>query len=309
MNISQVEDVFSKFASKEKLPNLILVGEHGTGKKQAVDKLVRRFLVDEEDYLNLCFTIHGSINRSKDIINTTNKRSMIEDGITLTDFLKVRIPHGKRKIVVVHNIDDMMMEAQHAFRRPMEKNTQASFIFIANDINQVVVPLITRCIVFKLLLQRPKDSLRLLKTMIPVSNTSDELIKTVVKDAGGDFRKLSHHASIIRHYLSTFSPESQLNKYQKIFNTPPFTTLLEILRDIQQGLPSFCKIQTELIDHGYSYYDITNTLTELVVGMEDELPSSFRTHVLEQISKNYVQHNSAVENVHIHCVFAEMYKQ
>lgn len=306
MNQNKLVKLFDVFRHKGKIPNFMLLGPHGTGKKTAVRKLISEHLGDSYD--NLCFHLEGALYRSKDIINSVvGKRAGIPNGVTLVDFLKTKLSAGKSKYVIVYNIDSMSIEAQHAFRRLMEKhNASCRFVFIGNEAEKVIEPLISRTLTLKLTLLSYMDSMSFLNRNPVAKKLALPIRKRIAQSSAGDFRKLNHHIALSQ-FLVDLAPEEQERRFSKIFNLPPLTTIKKLLEKVQQRIDVFDILKQDLVDHGYNFFDITNTLAEFVL-VEESISPIFRNHVLEVISKLYADHNSTVHDIHIYDLFSRLYQ-
>lgn len=126
------------------MPNILLSGPHGTGKRCMAELFAKEYLGKHYSYG--CLRIDGSINRSKDVISNTNKDTKKSStdlvGIrgqstNIMTFAKTRhFLDGCKKVVIIYCFDRMTPEAQNAMRRIMENYSATTrFILISNEIN------------------------------------------------------------------------------------------------------------------------------------------------------------------------------
>jgi len=167
---SKIIQTLIKYRQEQNMPNLIITGPPGSGKKTTVNLLARSFL--KSYYEEAHYLIDGAIDRGKHVISETthltNKKKRPTD-TNITSFLKRRtnLPPGRFKIITITDFDHMTDEAQMALRRIIE--TQANrvrFIFIANDCKDIIEAIQSRCVIMKFNALSGSDMLPVLQWVV-----------------------------------------------------------------------------------------------------------------------------------------------
>ena len=155
-------------ANDESVPHLIFYGMDGIGKKT----MVRMFLEylfgpDVNNSKQVKYIVSGSGNKINeeyfiesnyhiDIIpkGNNNDRYLIQDVVkkyaSSTNFNVFKSKHNF-KVIVIHNIQNMLSSVQFSLRRTIEKYSDTCrFIIMTNSISKIIKPLISRCKCIKL---------------------------------------------------------------------------------------------------------------------------------------------------------------
>lgn len=144
------------------MPHLLFSGSAGIGKTTAAVCLCRSILGESwrDNTLELNASDERGIGMVRDRIKTFSKFVGMGD-----------VPF---KVIILDEADEMTSDAQTALRRIIEDTAQyCRFIIIANNISKIIVPIQSRCAVFRFK-AIPKDSV--------VAR-----LKTIAKDEGAKF--------------------------------------------------------------------------------------------------------------------------
>jgi replication factor C subunit 3/5 len=153
-----------KIAKFKKLPNILIHGHTGSGKKTLVKMLLKEIYGDEVENLKQeTYTIYGYGNSDTEVtITQSNYHMVIEpnnSGIdkyiiqeivkeyakqNLMQIFKNRIPY---KIIFINNVDNLPYYAQTSLRCTMERyHATCKFILCSYQISKIIKPLRSRCL-------------------------------------------------------------------------------------------------------------------------------------------------------------------
>jgi DNA polymerase III delta prime subunit len=155
-------------SNDESIPHIIFHGMDGIGKKTMI-KIFLRYLFgsDVDDVKQVKYIVSGSGNKTNeeyfiesnyhiDIIpkGNNNDRYLIQDVVkkyaSSTNYNVFNSRH-KFKVIVIHNIQNMLSSVQFSLRRTIEKYSDTCrFIIMTNSISKIIKPLISRCKCVKL---------------------------------------------------------------------------------------------------------------------------------------------------------------
>lgn len=128
------------FIGDKSMPHLLFAGPAGTGKTTSAMALIHDLLLTNMKRNITYLELNASDARGIDVIRTDVK-----------DFAKAQAPENiPFKILVLDEADSMTGAAQQALRRTMEKFTHnCRFILICNYSNKIILPIQSRCSVFR----------------------------------------------------------------------------------------------------------------------------------------------------------------
>ena len=239
--------------SKEKMPNLLLHGSEGTGKKMIAKLIAKKYGGDYK-------IISATINKSKDIvvINLKNKESF--DCINITAFAQAKnkaIYGDKMKIIIITNFDEMTLEAQNALRSIIETYSyNTRFIITTTKIDDIISPLRSRFNTFliKKLSNKKLNSIisRIITDIIP-----QELIDLIVLLSDGDIRQIFNYLQLMSN-AGSLSKDSIIDIFNSIFKLPNIIIIKQLINEIYiiKNAPESIKIMNSLLKN----YDAQITL-------------------------------------------------
>ena len=135
MAVDQLKSIV-KFGN---MPNVILVGPPGTGKTSSVMCMARQMLDDcvKQGVLEL----NASDDRGIDVVR---------DKIKGFAHMKVTVPQGMHKLVILDEADSMTESAQQALRMIMtEYSSTTRFALACNDSSKIIEPIQSRCAIVR----------------------------------------------------------------------------------------------------------------------------------------------------------------
>ena len=167
-------DFLKKIAYDESIPHLIFYGMDGIGKKTMVRMFLRElFGPDVDNVKQVKYIVYGSGNKVNEEYfvesnyhidispkGNNNDRYLIQDVVKKyaanTNYNVFESKH-KFKVIVIHNIQNMLSSVQFSLRRTIEKYSDTCrFIILTNSISKIIKPLISRCKCIKL--SYPQDN-------------------------------------------------------------------------------------------------------------------------------------------------------
>lgn len=169
------------------LPHLLFYGQAGTGKTSTI-LAIGMELFGPKKFNERVVELNASDERGINIVR--NKIVNIAKSSISTNNTKYKCP--PYKIIVLDEADAMTTEAQSALRKVMEDNSNVTrFCFICNYINQIIQPIVSRCVKFRF---KPINDLcmeKKLKFIATKENMiiTDDAIKVIMENSNGDLRK------------------------------------------------------------------------------------------------------------------------
>ena len=161
-------DFLKKIAYDESIPHLVFYGMDGIGKKTMVRMFLRElFGPDVDNVKQVKYIVFGSGNKVNEEYfvesnyhidispkGNNNDRYLIQDVVKKyaenTNYNVFESKH-KFKVIIIHNIQNMLSSVQFSLRRTIEKYSDTCrFIILTNSISKIIKPLISRCKCIKL---------------------------------------------------------------------------------------------------------------------------------------------------------------
>lgn len=313
---TQTCKLLQRYVDTNTLPNIVLVGDHGTGKRTLAHLLVKQYL--GEHFKKACLEIDGAFYRGKDVISsgrgtvntnsTTNKSSRMP-GPNVLEFAttQMRLPDGKKKVVIIYNFNDMTTET-HALRRIMERFSESTrFILICNEMD-IIEAIQSRCIPLQLKPLNLEESEQLVLKLLEDDNVSPDLIRSIILLSDGDMKKLVNYSQVV-HAGNQESPLT-ITQFHDLFNTPPIKAIEEILISIYAGDDVYGIIKEQLIDMGHAHGDIMEITFKILLFPTEAtsvIPEDLCHEWLRVISKTYCETTPLTDNIHIYSFFSELY--
>jgi replication factor C subunit 2/4 len=245
------------------MQNMIIHGPTGTGKTCSVHCLLRS-LIPKNLYDDAILELNTSEDRGIGVV-----RSRIKSFVQK----KVKLPEGIFKVIVLDEADSMQHGAQQALRRIIELYSyNTRFVFICNEITEIIEPIQSRCCIFKFN-RLEKSEIRKVAEIICQNekiNYTSKGIDTILFTSSGDLRQT------INNLQSTYSGYGEItyDNVLKICDIPQPELLSNIIINAQQNnfVESYNHI-TKIYNMGYSPIDIVNTLFDILKNsnIEDEI--------------------------------------
>lgn len=312
---SEIVETLKMYVRTGNLPNILLTGPNGTGKKNMVELAVKEYL--GSNFERGCLRIDGSIYRGKDIItntndygkkNTTDKVACDTPNVMKFAKTKVTMDGGKKKVVIIYNFDHMTSEAQNAMRRIIELYAKSTrFILVCNDIEEIIEAIQSRCIPLR---TAPVTDIEmsdllcrvLVKNQVPENHVKQDVIDTICVMSGGDIKKAINYLQVI-----SGAEVPSVDTFFKIFNIPPIHNIKLIIDSAQNPETYQVAYDTldKLLENGYDAADILGIFINTVARYET-LPLKTRVAYLHAISRCYIKTELMASNSHLFSLIARL---
>lgn len=186
-----MSELLDYFLEINKIPNILLYGNSGSGKKTIINNFLKKIYKNNEDTKKYILKINCGDGMGIKLIREE-----------LKFFGKIVIEKNKLKMIILYNGDKLTCDAQCALRRCIEiysKNTR--FIVILQDKNKLLKPLISRfCEIFipntknyyKIINNNYKDEISDLNNILQIENTS-ELVNTLYNNGFHIFDLINYY--------------------------------------------------------------------------------------------------------------------
>ena len=183
----EIKNILKQSLIHGNIPHLLLYGPPGTGKTSTI--------------LACCYELFGPKIFGDRVIelNASDERGINVVRTKITDFAKKSLsnpdpnyPSPNFKIIILDEADAMTTEAQSALRKVIEEFSGSTrFCFICNYINQIIDPIISRCMKFRFKPIREENVLIKLNEICKKENFSldTNILKKINFISKGDIRK------------------------------------------------------------------------------------------------------------------------
>lgn len=260
--VSQNEtiDILKQSINSGNLPHLLLYGPPGCGKTSSVLALARE--------------LYGPIKMSSRIIelNASDERGINAVRNKILTFAKNAIsnadpeyPSPPYKIIILDEADAMTTEAQSALRKIMENTSKITrFCFICNYINQIIEPIISRCVKFRF---KPIeiDSMKTKLNEITNKerlNVGSEILDKIIYVANGDLRKAIMMLQNVK-YIKTLNNKINFERVCDVINYIPENMMVLAVNaciDKNSTILNIVNVVNIIKNKGYSVNTIINQL-------------------------------------------------
>ena len=256
--ISQSEsiNILNNTIKTGELPHLLLYGGPGTGKTSSI--------------IALCNQLFGSTVKDRVIeLNASDERGINIIRTKIIPFAKTAIGSKDHrtlcpdyKIIILDEADAMTKEAQTALRKVMEDTSSITrFCFICNYINQIILPINSRCVKIRF---KPISDSDIKSKITEISkkekiNINESGIDALVEIASGDLRKGILLLQNIKYLNKENISDVDIYDNCRFISTKRFTEYMDLLK-----IKEFSEVISIITSDCYTIQSILNRSVEYV---------------------------------------------
>jgi len=269
---SDIIDILNTMISMNNL-NILFIGDSGSGKTSLINALIKEYYGNNQYHEDIL------------VINSLKEQGIQYYRTEVKTFCQTRCSiHGKKKIVVLDDIDNINEQSQQVFRNCIDKyNNNVHFVSSCSNVQKVIDSLQSRMIIIKL---KPLTINRL-TTILQKIKTNENLIfdsKTeqfVLSIANGSVR-------ILLNYLEKFKILNEpityelVNKVCTNISFSIFETYTNLV--LQNKLNECVQLLYDLFDKGYSVMDIYDNYF-LFIKITDLLSETHKYEIIKLLCK------------------------
>lgn len=242
------------------LPHLLFYGPPGTGKTSTI--------------LAMAFELFGP-RRARDRVielNASDERGINVVRDKIITFAKSAIgtadpkyPSPPYKIIILDEADAMTTEAQSALRKTMEDNSAITrFCFICNYYNQIIDPIISRCVKFRFKPINDQCVVSRLKFIAKEENmkVTNSALNEIAKISEGDMRK----AILVLQNTKYSKQLVNTDLVHKLAGIVPQETIDDIITTcIEKTMNDVFKKTKEIRNTGYPFNNIVKQIVYTII--------------------------------------------
>jgi len=222
---TEVVKVLNNTLESGELPHLLFYGPPGTGKTSSILAICKQ-LFGPRRFEERVIELNASDERG---INIVRKKiiTFVKSSIGTAD---PNYPCPPYKVIILDEADAMTREAQSALRKVMEDYSHITrFCIICNYLNQIISPIISRCMPFRF---KPLSNSSMKDKLMDISKKegipcNSECIDVVVEISNGDMRMAITFLQNLK-YLSKIKENITVNDIYEAANHIPQKDVLQI---------------------------------------------------------------------------------
>ena len=265
------------------MPNLLLWGSPGVGKTSSA--------------LSLCYELYGFKRLEQNILelNASDERGIGVVRNKIINFTKLKTttedpnyPSPPFKIIILDEAESMTKDAQTALRKVMETYSYITrFIFICNNIHNIIEPIQSRCMKFKFK-EIPCDNIK--EKILEISNNENIDIKksginAVIKLSSGDMRKCILFLQNLK-YLNIKLNKKNIYKNSRYITYKKFKEYVSNITNCDDVI----NISRELNNEGYLFNSILECYVKFI--LKQKIDDKTKSQILFDLTNNENNINS-----------------
>jgi DNA polymerase III gamma/tau subunit len=242
---NNIINTLKSISKQEKIPNIMLSGNLGTGKTLLMNLFVQSLNIKQENILR--------VNLNEDLKKNNIKNSK------LFNFLKKPI----RNLIIIDNYEEIALEQQYIIRSFLKNyNKNSIFLIFLNNTSNIIEHLTHYFLIFKMKPNTNRDYMKFLKKIVKGENIniSNYILKYII-EISHNFREIINNLTIVLNYYKSKN-EVKNKDLEIILNiTDKKYTKKMILYCDKKDIHSAIKLVDNLLNNGYSVTDLINMLT------------------------------------------------
>ncbi len=262
----EIKNILKKSLECGNIPHLLLHGPPGTGKTSTI--------------LACCYELFGPKIFSDRVIelNASDERGINVVRTKITDFARKSLcnpdpnyPSPDFKIIILDEADAMTTEAQSALRKVIEEFSNTTrFCFICNYINQIIDPIISRCMKFRFKPITEENIINKLREICQKENfvINNSILKKLNYISKGDVRKSIMLLQNLKYIYDFNDSKISLDDVYNMTGYVPKNIIKKIFNNCikpEITLDTIMKYINYLRLKGFPVNSILFTLNELII--------------------------------------------
>ena len=282
-----VVKMLNKVLEQGNLPHLLFYGPAGTGKTSTILAIAME-LFGPKKYSERVIELNASDERGINIVR--NKIVTIAKTSISSPDPNYTCP--SYKIIILDEADAMTNEAQSALRKTLEDNsTITRFCFICNYINQIIDPIVSRCVTFRFKQISESSMFEKLDFIAKKENVNvnNEALKTICSISNGDMRKA---IMILQNanYLEKNININDIYRLANVFSFDKLKTIVLICKDVNTTANKLQLIANKFKMSGFTINNILYNLMSIIIDDVD-LDDMMKSKICFYISNTEKQIN------------------
>jgi len=271
--------------------NILFIGNNNSGKTAMLNALIREYYgLKKQDSFpenNILF------------VNNLKEQGIQYFRNDMKTFCQSRSSiYGKKKLVIIDDIDTINEQSQQVFRNYIDKyNNNIQFISVCNNVQKVVESIQSRLHIIQIPPPEPSQISALMNKMIQNESISidDESKQYILSISNMSIRSMISLLEKIYIYNKHIDKETCI-KLCSIISNKEFDNYLFKLKN--KDLPGAIQIMYELYDYGYSVIDIYDYFFSYIKTthtVDDTLKYKITKHLCKYITIFNMIHEDCIE--------------
>jgi replication factor C subunit 3/5 len=266
-----ITDIILNFVKNENIPHMLFYGPPGTGKTTTISIISRE--INKENPNLMILDMNASDNRGIDTIRKEIKY-----------FAETKQIDKGHKMVILDEADSMTYNAQIVLKKIIETYTQnVKFIIIGNYINNIILPIRSRCVSFRFTPTSFNDMKKRMNHIVKEENIkiTNNALNSIINSSNGDMRKCLNLLQSASMISKTVKDE---NVFKIICDIPPqqIENIHQILltSSFKEGYNSLNKLIDE---YNINVDVIVKGLHNAII--KQDIPPNNTIYLLKELSK------------------------